>query len=1042
MQIYLMAALIAILTSVPIGQAQAEVRPDHAKRMAKGLAVFQDGVSQALKQRCVKCHGGDKIRGELDITTHNLLLEGGSEGPAVVPGSAKTSRLFRLISHVEKPHMPPKGEKLPAGLIAKFAEWIDLGAPYAEALIDSKLDRGEMQITKSDKEYWAFLPLKMISTPKVENNQWVSNEVDHFVLSKLEAVGLEPNSPAQHRDLLRRVYFDIIGLPPAPEEVASFLSASDINPRAALESVVDQLLNSPQYGERWGRHWLDLARYADSFGFEQDTDRNHAYHYRDFVIKALNDDMPYDQFVRWQIAGDEIAPENPLALMATGFLGAGVFPTQLTEKEFESARYDELDDMVGTMGTAMLGMTIGCARCHDHKFDPIPTRDYYRLITTFATTIRSEIDVDLNPELTRAELAKWQLVHDKLADGLARWENEYLRERLVAWVKNPPAESAGKFKWLVLDDLKIKSLNGAGFKSLGDGSFLLTGSNPKDDRWVFTTESKSKPLTGIRIEALAHESMKHNGPGRANNGNFALSDIRVFVEPLEGGSKRVAVKLTNPQATFEQNKKGLSVASSIDADKMKTGWAVDQGGIGKDQTAVFEFSEPIDCTDAIKLTVELDFFTNTSHTIGRPRLAITSHPKPIPLKGSTQMTSITKLRSAFKDADNLDEFSEKDLQMLLRSYRTLDSEWLKRDAKLKAHLAAKPKPQTTKVQVSSEGYKPIKHNADGRGFPHFYKDVHLLRRGDTSQKQEKMMQGFLRVLMRGAKDEEKWQQPRPNWARTSFRRKALANWLTDIDNGAGPLLARVIVNRLWKHHFGRGIVNTPNDFGLQGKVPTHPELLDFLAGELINNGWRLKPLHKKIVMSYAYGQSASFSQDKSLVDAENQLYWRCTPRRLEAEPIRDSLLKVSGLLDTTMFGKGTLDPLMKRRSIYFQIKRSKLIPTMQLFDSPEPLVGQGARPSTIISPQALMFMNNGLIRAAAMSLAGKLETEANSQAVMVGYETVIARAPTLREKQATLAFITEQEDSYREVGRNDARKLALADFAQVLFGLNEFVYVN
>ena len=1042
MLIHLIAVFIAMLACVPIGLAQTEVRLDHANRMAKGLAVFQDGVGQALKQRCVKCHGGGKIRGELDITTRNLLLKGGSEGPAVVPGSAKASRLFRLISHVEKPHMPAKGKKLPAGLIAKFAEWIDMGAPYGEVLLDSKLAGGEMQITDSDREYWAFVPLKMTSVPKVKNSQWVSNQIDHFVLSKLEDAGLQPNNPAQRRALLRRLYFDIIGLPPAPEVVANFLAAADRNPRAALESVVDQLLNSPHYGERWGRHWLDLARYADSFGFEQDTDRNHAYHYRDFVIKALNDDMPYNQFVRWQIAGDEIAPENPLALMATGFLGAGVFPTQLTEKEFESARYDELDDMVGTMGTAMLGMTIGCARCHDHKFDPIPTRDYYRLITTFATTIRSEIDVDLNPAVTKADLAKWQVVHDKLAAGLARWEKGSLRERLVAWVKNPPAESAEKFEWLVLSDLKIKSLNGAVFKRQGDGSFLLTGNNPKDDRWVITTELKSKALTGIRIEALAHESMKHNGPGRADNGNFALSDIRVFVEPLNGGSKRAAVKLVNPQATFEQNKGGLSVASSIDTDKKKTGWAVDQSGIGKDQAAVFEFSEPVGFADGVKLTVELDFFTNTSHTIGRPRLAITRHPKPVPLKGSAQVASVTKLRAAFKDADNLDEFSEKDLQMLLRAYRTLDSEWLKRDAKLKAHLAAKPKPQTTKVQISSEGYKPMKHHADGRGFPHFYKDVHLLRRGDSRQKQEKMMQGFLRVLMRGTKDEEKWQQPKPNWARTSFRRKALANWLTDIDHGAGPLLARVIVNRLWKHHFGRGIVNTPNDFGLQGEVPTHPELLDFLAGELINNGWRLKPLHKKIVMSYAYGQSAKFSQDKSQIDAENRLYWRCTPRRLEAEPIRDSLLKVSGLLDTTMFGKGTLDPLMKRRSIYFQIKRSKLIPTMQLFDSPEPLVAQGARPSTIISPQALMFMNNGQIRAAAMSLAGKLEAEANSQAVMVGYQTVIGRAPSLREKQAILAFINKQEESYREVGRNDARKLALADFAQVLFGLNEFVYVN
>ena len=227
MLIHLMAFSIAMLTSVPIGLAQAEVRPDHAKRMAKGLAVFRDGVGQALKQRCVKCHGGSKIRGELDITTHDLLLKGGSEGPAVVPGSAKTSRLFRLISHVEKPHMPAKGEKLPPGLIAKFAEWIDMGAPYGEVLLDSKLAGGEMQITDSDREYWAFVPLKMTSVPKVKNSQWVSNEIDHFVLSKLEAAGLQPNNPAQHRALLRRLYFDIIGLPPAPEEVANFLAAAD-----------------------------------------------------------------------------------------------------------------------------------------------------------------------------------------------------------------------------------------------------------------------------------------------------------------------------------------------------------------------------------------------------------------------------------------------------------------------------------------------------------------------------------------------------------------------------------------------------------------------------------------------------------------------------------------------------------------------------------------------------------------------------------------------------------------------------------------------
>ena len=256
--------------------------------------------------------------------------------------------------------------------------------------------------------------------PTINNADWVQNEIDLFILAKLESAKIQPNLVAKNETILRRVYFDLIGLPPTLDEIESFLLEADGNPRAALESVVDRLLNSPHYGERWGRHWLDLARYADSFGFEQDTDRNHAFHYRDFVIKALNNDMPYDEFVRWQIAGDEIKPNNPLALMATGFLGAGVFPTQLTEKEFESARYDELDDMVNTIGTAMLGMTIGCARCHDHKFDPIPMRDYYRMITTFATTIRSEIDVDLSPLKTRDALSIWETKHEKLSDDLSK----------------------------------------------------------------------------------------------------------------------------------------------------------------------------------------------------------------------------------------------------------------------------------------------------------------------------------------------------------------------------------------------------------------------------------------------------------------------------------------------------------------------------------------------------------------------------------------------------------------------------------------------
>jgi len=518
--------------------------------------------------------------------------------------------------------------------------------------------------------------------------------------------------------------------------------------------------------------------------------------------------------------------------------------------------------------------------------------------------------------------------------------------------------------------------------------------------------------------------------------------LRVFTEPLDGSSKRVAVKLVNPQTTHQQDKSDLSVASSIDDNKRTSGWAVDRGGIGKAQTAVFEFDAPVSNPSGTKLTLELDFFTNTKHTIGRPRFTITGQPKPISLEGSTLSGALAKLQKAVSEVEDFDKLTEAKRKMMMDAYRVIDVEWQAHNSKLKAHKNTKPKPMaTTRVQVSSEGYKPIRHHADGRGFPHFYRDVHLLKRGDPSQKKEKMSQGFLRVLTSEEKNETHWQSAKPEWARTSFRRRALADWLVDTEHGAGQLLARVMVNRLWQHHLGRGIVGTPSDFGLQGELPTHPELLDWLAGELIQNGWQLRPLHKQIIMSATYAQSAEFVQAKAAADPENRLHWRRAPRRLEAEPIRDSLLAVSGLLDTTMFGKGTLDPTMKRRSVYFQIKRSKLISTMQLFDSPEPLVGQGMRPATIISPQALLFMNNGQVREAALTLAERHEVGSVENAVRDGYQTVLGRNPSPVEQEATARFIKGQELTYLKSGRKDGRKLALADFAQVLFGLNEFVYV-
>ena len=1011
--------------------AAPKVSEKHAAQMAKGLALFKSDVRMLLKQHCVKCHGGDKIRGDLDLTTRAGLLKGGEEGPSVIPGKADESFLMTVLRHEEEPFMPAKADKLSPDALKKIADWINLGAPYDQPLVKQSIAGKGMQVTDDDRNFWAFAPLQAVKAPTVQQKNWPANDIDRFVLRKLESAKLQPNGPADPRTQIRRLYFDLIGLPPSPAEVAAFVADPS---EQAYAKVVDRLLASKHYGERWGRHWLDVARFAESHGFEQDYNRNFAFHYRDFVIQALNADMPYDQFVKWQIAGDEFAPDNPLAMKATGFLGAGVFPTQLTEKEFESARYDELDDMANTTGTAMLGLTIGCARCHDHKFDPIPVRDYYRFINTFATTIRSEIDLPVNGDLTEAA-AKWEKAHAPLTAALAKFEKDELPRRFALWAKNPPKSALQKQDWMILDHLQPKSLDGATFSKQADGSFLVGGKNPANDRWVLTAELQTMGLNAIRIEALTDKSMPRNGPGRAGNGNFALSDIRVFAANKKGG-QRVPVKLVNPKATHQQNTAGLSVASSIDSDKRKSGWAVDFGGIGKEQAAVFEFAAPVGFEGGTILTVEMDFYVNTSHTIGRPRLAVTAAPRPVAIKGDSSAASVATLLAALKQAGSVEKLDAKQRAALLKIYRAQDAEWTKLNNHVQQHLASKPVPKMEKVQVTSEGFKPTKHHADGRGFPHFYKQTYFLKRGDANQKDGEATQGFLQVLMRGGKNEQSWQVAPPEGWRTSYRRRSLANWLTDTEHGAGHLLARVMANRLWQHHLGRGIVNTPNDFGLQGELPTHPQLLDWLALELIENGWRLKPLHKQIVMSATYRQSAAHDAAKLKADPQNKLHWRRTPARLEAEVIRDSILKVSGRLDERMFGAGTLDERMLRRSIYFMIKRSKLIPSMQLFDSPEPLVSQGSRPVTIIAPQALHFMNNGQVRASAMELARQLKAQPDTAAaVTLGYQTVLGRAPTPKEQKSIASFIDVQEKSYT----NNGRELALADFVQVLFGLNEFI---
>ena len=409
---------LALAIALSCGSAPAaelvDLPADHAERMTRGLELFKTDVRKLLVDNCVACHGGKKTEGELDLVSREGLLHGGATGPAVVAFKSTDSLLVQLISHADEPNMPFELDKLPEEAIGKISAWIDLGAPYDEPLVaKTKKTRKSGDISQADRQFWSFQPLAPAPPPAVRDEAWCRTPIDRFVLAKLEEQGLAPNGPAQRRRLIRRASLDLVGLPPTPEEVAQFVDDPAPN---AWELLIDRLLASPHYGERWGRHWLDLARFAESHGYEQDYDRPNAYHYRDFVVRAFNNDLPYDTFVKWQIAGDELAPDDPEAMLATGFLAAGVHATQITANQAEKERYDELDDMATTVGTTLLGLTVGCARCHDHKYDPIPQTDYYRLVSTFTTTVRSEVDLDFHPERTREVQAAFDREHAPLAE--------------------------------------------------------------------------------------------------------------------------------------------------------------------------------------------------------------------------------------------------------------------------------------------------------------------------------------------------------------------------------------------------------------------------------------------------------------------------------------------------------------------------------------------------------------------------------------------------------------------------------------------------
>lgn len=1046
----------ALLVSSLISTAEAQGKPQSrleslgesppvVQDSQESLAFFESKIRPVLVEQCYSCHSQEaatkgKLKGGLYLDSKEGLQRGGDTGPALSSEHTEESLILKALRY-EEYEMPPSG-KLSANIIEDFERWVAQGAidprRAAEPIKHKAMD------LESGRKFWSLQPLGSIRPASG------AHPVDAFILAAQEAKDLTPSEMADPRVLVRRAWFDLLGIPPTPEELQEAIASLGVPEgqkgtvsAVAWSALIDRLLERPEYGERWARHWMDIARFAESFGYEQDYDRPNAYHYRDFLIRAFNQDMPFDQMARWQIAGDELAPENPLAWMATGFLGAGAFPTQLTEREFESTRYNELDDMTATTSVAFLGLSIGCARCHDHKFDPISSEDYYRFAASFTAAIRSEKTLDLDPEANRKIAADHKLKLEELRKELLAYEAEQLPIELAKFISqrgNDPAKSLND-PWRNLRG-ELESSAASQFKLQTDGSYLAIGDAPNQDKITFTAALPAGQWTALRIEALADPTLPRQGPGRADNGNFALGNLTV--EHLAKDQEPTKLVLEQPQATHQQNADSLSIAASIDAD-LVSGWAID-GQIGKSQAAVFRIANAISTVESDRLRMTLLFHhPNAKHAMGRMRFSISKAPSP-PIEVGGDAPPADVLEAIAQIAEKLPmtkELPSSDAwKTALAWYKSVDPQWSQLNSKLTKLERDGPALRRTNVLVTTEGEPHVPHHADGRGYPHFYPETHLLRRGDVDQKVSVVSPGFPKVFLKdlNAPAELTWADSTKSNSKSSYRRAALAKWLTDTTDGTGALVARVIVNRLWQHHFGRGLVATPNDFGSTGQKPTHPELLDWMAQELIDQGWKLKALHRHLMTSQTYMQTNRRPEDPRLKsDPDNLLWWHRPPRRLEAESIRDSMLVVSGLLDRTMYGPGTLDPNMKRRSIYFFIKRSQLIPMMMLFDWPEPLVSIGQRQTTTIAPQALAFMNNPIARAAAEALSNQIS---DVQQIDEVFLKVLSRSPTDAERQAAFRFIAQAQKTRQEQNVPQPEKMAIADFCQILLCANEFIYVD
>lgn len=980
---------------------------------------FQREVAPILVANCLRCHGPDSPEGDVALNNATGLREAG----IVVSGKPEASHLLTIVQSVgdQPPAMPKEGKPLTAAEVAVLRQWIEAGADWPEHIILKTR-------AKADSTWWSLQPVTTPTPPKTDSNS--RNEIDHFIRAKLNEKGLSPSPKADRRTLIRRLYFDLLGLPPSPEAVAEFVA----DPKSdAYELLVDELLDSKHFGERWARHWLDIAHYADTHGFERDKRRDNAWRYRDYVIRSFNDNKPYDQFLLEQIAGDALEAPTDESTIATGFLAAGPwdFVGQVETRSpilRRSARALDLDDMLTQVMTSAVAMTVNCARCHDHKLDPITQREYYQLAAVFAGVRRKNRDI--NPERRK-----------QYSDSKARITESI--SQIAAQIGQLESKGVG------LADI-VGGGNGFGSGTKGLGLDARTGNvqerpfgdlgNVKPGNYA---SSDSPFVDGVFVPA---------------NGQTRISSTGLMADDLPANSGKawdmirngpVSSQYSTTLGTIDYNSTGHSMlglhanagitfdlAAIRDAGRPesspKPSSNSDQSTDNDSALAEYEFStvagyggqtvEP-----SAEFRVYLDGELKATGRLGRNNTA------KISLKVPANARFLTLISTDGGNGYGHDQISFGDPRLLDTTPNVLTNERVDQLARLKQKQAQ------LETELKSLGEPPEFFGVVGETPP----AMHILMRGNPEAPGDAVVPGSLGF----GSSEIRFGSPKLT---DRERRLALASWVTASDN---PLTCRVIVNRLWHWHFGTGLVDTPSDFGYGGGKPSHPELLDWLAGELLHSDWSLKHIHRLIVASQTYQQQSTATvigqpSTATKVDSDNRLLWRMNPHRLEAEAVRDSVLATTGKLNDTMFGPGYRDfnykeayapiytyqtadsPPLWRRSVYRFIVRTTPQQFMTALDCPDPANLTPQRNVTTTAQQSFAMYNNEFMLKQSRYFAERLTQESGpnvDKQIKLAFQLAFARSPDPAE---------------RELAREAIKQHGLWQFCRAVFNANEFIYID